>query len=59
MTSRQFRMGASLLAISAAMVFSDSASARHFGLHPLGPIGHAAPGAKPFRTPAGGTWTNL
>jgi hypothetical protein len=59
MTSRQFRMGASLLAISAAMVFSGSASARHFGLHPLGPIGHAAPGAKPFRTPAGGTWTNL
>ena len=59
MNSKQLRMGASLLTISAALVVCGSANASHFGLHPRGPIGHVGPVEKPFQTPAGGTWTNL
>jgi hypothetical protein len=53
-------LGVSSLAFAAVVAISTSASAHHFRLHPLGPIGRVGPVEAPYHgSRQSGTWTDL
>ncbi|MBV8800957.1 MAG: hypothetical protein JO208_14270 [Alphaproteobacteria bacterium] len=57
---RHLALTVSSLAVTAVICFSTSASAHHFRLHPLGPIGHVGPVEAPYQgSKQSGTWTDL